>query len=377
MRSNNMSYKTSEKSQYLDIVNIKALERQFQNSMKKENHSAEADFILGGAGGEETLRANTDDFRNFKIIPSVMHGLFDGLANTSTSFLGQKLTLPIIVSPSAAHGLVHENAEQETIRGVAESGSIMTVSHFSNQLISSIHDSSPETPWLYHYDEDSDPGMNRFLLDTAVRNKAKAIVIGVFGASFGRRERDLTNKFDFPSDLPFQQLSAYTDYPKGLDIRSVNNRKHSDITTDRIKVIKKYSKLPVIIKGVQNGIDAVRAIEAGADAVWISNTGGRQLDGTRSTIDALPEISRAVNKRVPIIFDSGVRNGQHVFKALALGANLVALGRPILYGLHMGGSKGVESVMRHMQGELENTMLLSGVKNLEELHKYARVERKH
>lgn len=370
-----MSYNTSKKNQYLNIVNIRSLEKQFQSSMKQQNHNSEADFILGGAGDEETLRANTDDFRNFKIIPSVMHGLYDGLADTSTSFLGQNLTLPIIVSPSAAHGLVHENAELETIRGVAKTGSIMTVSHFSNQLISSIHDSSPETPWLYHYDEDSDSGLNKFLLDTAVNNKAKAIVVGVFGASFGRRERDLKNKFDFPSDLPFQQLSAYDNYPTGLDILSVNNRKHSDINPDRIKVIKKYSKLPVIIKGIQNGTDAVRAIEAGADAIWISNTGGRQLDATRSTIEALPEISEAVNKRVPIIFDSGIRNGQHVFKALALGADIVALGRPVLYGLHLGGSKGVESVLRHMKSELENTMLLSGVKNLEELRKYAKVER--
>ncbi|WP_273752327.1 alpha-hydroxy-acid oxidizing protein [Leuconostoc mesenteroides] len=370
-----MSYKTSDKNQFLDIINIKILEKQFKSSMQKEHHSNEADFILGGAGNEETLRANTDDFRNFKIVPSVMHGLFDGLADSSTNFLGQTLASPIIVSPSAAHGLVHQNAELETIRGVSQSGSVMTISHFSNQLVSAIHGFSPETPWFYHYDEDSDSGLNKYLLDAAVDNKAEAIVIGVFGASFGRRERDLSNKFDFPTELPFQQLSAYPNYPKGLDILSVNNRKHSDIHTDRIKVIKQYTKLPVIIKGIQSGTDAIRAIEAGADTIWVSNTGGRQLDGTRSTIEALPEISDAVNKRVPIIFDSGIRNGQHVFKALALGADLVSLGRPILYGLHLGGSKGVESVIRHFQSELENTMLLSGVKSLDELHQYARVER--
>ncbi|EJF00781.1 alpha-hydroxy-acid oxidizing protein [Liquorilactobacillus mali] len=368
-----MSYNTSSVEKELEIINIPDLEREFEKSMAAAAHEKEADFIVGGAGAEHTLHHNISDFDNWEIVPSVIHGLDESKGNTTSEILGIKLKTPIIVSPSAAHGLVHSSAESGTLKGTFNAGSLMTISTFSNQLLKTIHGSTPAAPWFYQFSFDQNQHLNDFLLNEAVQQGAKAIVVGVFGASFGRRERDIRNHFDFDPDLPFRQLAAFPEYPTGLDILKVNNRKR-DINPDEIAKIKKQTGLPVLIKGIQSGEDAIRAIENGADGIWISNTGGRQLDGIRSTIKALPEIAEAVNKRVPIIFDSGIRRGQQVFKALALGADLVAIGRAPLYGLHFGGSKGVTSVLEQLRTELLNTMLLAGVTNIKKLKNNTRLE---
>ena len=370
-----MSYKTTNHNQKLAIVNLAELEHKFSESMELEGHKDEKDFILGGAGDELSLRANSDDFNLWSIVPSVMNGLYHGLGDTTQSLLGVDLKVPIITSASAAHGLVHQQAEKATLQGSQDAGTLMTISTYSNELLSSIHHAAPSADWFYQHSPDKDEEFSRFLLDEAVKQGAKAIVIGVYGADFGRRERDLFNQFDFPLDLPFRQLTAYPNYPTDLDIFEVNNRKRTDITPEAIAELKAYTGLPVIIKGIQSDTDALRAIDHGADAIWVSNTGGRQLDGTRSTIKALPEISKVVQGRVPIIFDSGIRRGQHIFKALALGADVVAIGRPALYGLHLGGAKGVTEVIQHLQKELLNTMLLSGVTSISELKQHARLER--
>ena len=134
-----------------------------------------------------------------------------------------------------------------------------------------------------------------------------------------------------------------------------------------IQKIKAFTHLPVIVKGIQSPIDAAEAIEAGADGIWVSNHGGRQLDGGPASIEVLPLIAEQVNHRVPIIFDSGIRRGSHVFKALALGADVVAIGRPVLYGLNLGGAQGVEAVFEHLNKELSITMQLAGTKTIDEV----------
>lgn len=132
-----------------------------------------------------------------------------------------------------------------------------------------------------------------------------------------------------------------------------------------IQKIKAWTNLPVIVKGIQAPEDAEAAILAGADAIWVSNHGGRQLDGGPASFDVLPSIAKTVAKRVPVIFDSGVRRGEHVFKALASGADLVAIGRPVIYGLNLGGADGVKSVFDHLKMELSITMQLAGTKTIE------------
>ena len=127
------------------------------------------------------------------------------------------------------------------------------------------------------------------------------------------------------------------------------------------------SQLPVFVKGIQAPADAEAAIAAGADGIWVSNHGGRQLDGGPASFECLPKVAEAVHKRVPIVFDSGVRRGEHVFKALASGADLVAIGRPVIYGLNRGGAAGFQSVFEHLNKELSITMQLAGTKTIDDV----------
>lgn len=139
------------------------------------------------------------------------------------------------------------------------------------------------------------------------------------------------------------------------------------MTPEDIKKIKDLTNLPVIVKGIQSPEDAEVAISAGADGIWVSNHGGRQLDGGPASFEVLPKVAEVVNKRVPVIFDSGVRRGEHVFKALASGADLVAIGRPVIYGLNLGGAQGVTSVFDHLNKELSITMQLAGTRTVNEI----------
>ena len=140
-----------------------------------------------------------------------------------------------------------------------------------------------------------------------------------------------------------------------------------DLDTDAIKFIKDQTGLPVVVKGLLRGDDADRSICAGADAIQVSNHGGRQIDGVPTSIAALPDVAQAVNGRVPVILDSGIRRGIDVIRALAMGANAVAVGRPVMYGLGLGGAQGVQSVLEHLRGELQSAMLLSGAAKLSDL----------
>ncbi|EGK2615600.1 alpha-hydroxy-acid oxidizing protein, partial [Salmonella enterica] len=138
-------------------------------------------------------------------------------------------------------------------------------------------------------------------------------------------------------------------------------------TPEDIAYVHRISGLPVIVKGIQSPEDAEIAIQAGAAGIWVSNHGGRQLDSGPSSFDMLPAIAKVVNKRVPVIFDSGVRRGSHVFKALASGADIVAVGRPVLYGLNLGGAQGVASVIEQLNKELTINMMLGGARNIEQV----------
>lgn len=151
---------------------------------------------------------------------------------------------------------------------------------------------------------------------------------------------------------------------KGKGIGEIYASAAQKISEDDVRRIAEYTDLPVIVKGVQSPEDALRAIGAGAAAIYVSNHGGRQLNGGPASFDVLPAIAKAVNKRVPIIFDSGVRRGSHAFKALAAGADLVAFGRPVIYGLALGGAEGVQSVFEQIDHELEIIMQLAGTKTI-------------
>lgn len=359
-----MTYHTSNEEHPIDIVNIASLE----GPVKERMEAGAFGYIRGGSEDEWTMKENTTSFNTKKIMPRILRGIDS--ADLHTSVFGIELDTPIIQAPSAAQGLAHEKGEADTAKGVAAAGSIFSISTYANTTIKDAADAAPGAPQFFQLYMSKDDGFNEFILKKAVEAGAKAIILTADSTLGGYREEDVINQFQFP--LPMPNLAAYSEQSasgngEGKGIAEIYAAAKQGLTPDDIKTIKEITNLPVIVKGIQSPEDAVIAISAGADGIWVSNHGGRQLDGGPASFEVLPKIAEVVNKRVPVIFDSGVRRGEHVFKALASGADLVAIGRPVIYGLNLGGAEGVTSVFEHLNKELSITMQLAGTKTIDEV----------
>lgn len=359
-----MTYHTSNEEHPIDIVNIASLE----GRVKERMEAGAFGYIRGGSEDEWTMKENTTSFNAKKIMPRILRGIDS--ADLHTSVFGIELDTPIIQAPSAAQGLAHEKGEADTAKGVAAAGSIFSISTYANTTIKDAADAAPGAPQFFQLYMSKDDGFNEFILNKAVEAGAKAIILTADSTLGGYREEDVINQFQFPLSMP--NLAAYSEQSasgngEGKGIAEIYAAAKQGLTPDDIKTIKEITNLPVIVKGIQSPEDAVIAISAGADGIWVSNHGGRQLDGGPASFEVLPKIAEVVNKRVPVIFDSGVRRGEHVFKALASGADLVAIGRPVIYGLNLGGAEGVTSVFEHLNKELSITMQLAGTKSIDEV----------
>jgi isopentenyl diphosphate isomerase/L-lactate dehydrogenase-like FMN-dependent dehydrogenase len=239
----------------------------------------------------------------------------------------------------------------------------MAQSTYSSTSIAATAAAAGGAPQFFQLYMSKDWDFNYALLDEAKKAGVKAIILTVDATVDGYRESDIINDFQFP--IPMANLQKFAEGDgKGKGIGEIYASAAQKINEDDVRRIAEYTKLPVIVKGIQSPEDALRAIGAGAAGIYVSNHGGRQLNGGPASFDVLPAIAKAVNKRVPIIFDSGVRRGSHVFKALAAGADLVAFARPAIYGLALGGSQGVQSVFEHITHELTITMQLAGTKTI-------------
>jgi isopentenyl diphosphate isomerase/L-lactate dehydrogenase-like FMN-dependent dehydrogenase len=363
-------YKASSEEKTLKITNLSSLEAQVKARMDKGAFG----YIRGGAEDENNLRSNTADFDKKYIMPRVLQGIELKDINLSTSLLGIGLKTPIIQAPMAAQGLAHQNGELATAKGMAQVGSIFSLSTYGNKTIAEVAEASGENPFFFQLYMSKNNQFNEFILGEAVKHGAKAIILTVDSPVGGYREDDIKNNFQFP--LGFANLEMFAQQNddgsktgKGAGISEIYAQAKQAFTPEDIQYVHRISGLPVIVKGIQSPEDAEVAIQAGAAGLWVSNHGGRQLDSGPSSFDLLPAIAKAVNKRVPIIFDSGVRRGSHVFKALASGADIVAVGRPVLYGLNLGGAQGVASVIEQLNKELVINMMLGGAKDIEQVKK--------
>ncbi|EPK8022303.1 MULTISPECIES: lactate oxidase [Providencia] len=359
-------YKASDKEGPIKIVNLDELESQVAKNMEKGAFG----YIRGGAEDELNLNKNTQHFDKKYIMPRVMQGIEISDIDLSTDFLGIKLKTPIIQAPMAAQGLAHKEGEIATAKGMAKAGSIFSLSTYGNKTIEEVAEVSGNNPFFFQLYMSKNEAFNEFTLKRAKESGAKAIILTVDSPVGGYREDDIRNNFQFPLgfanlELFAQQNSDGSKTGKGAGISEIYAQAKQAFTPADIQYVKKLSGLPVIVKGIQSPEDADVVIKAGADAIWVSNHGGRQLDSGPASFDVLPSIAKVVNKRVPIVFDSGVRRGSHVFKALASGADVVAVGRPILYGLNFGGAEGVNSVIQQLNKELSINMMLGGAKNIE------------
>jgi lactate oxidase len=344
------AYKAGSVERPLDVINLHELETEAQKLIPK----AQFGYIAGGSGDEWTLRENVRAFDDRQILPRSLAG-FDA-PSTETEILGSKLGIPLFVPPMAAHGLAHASAEKGSAKGAADAGALFCAQTLANTPLEDIAKASSGPKWfqLYYL---KDPGMNREMIQRAKAAGCTAIVFTVDLEYPGNREADKRNGFVFPASLEFPNMPKA---PAGADLSQMAVNFKKNLSFSDIEFIQKESGLPVVVKGILTPDNAKECVARGAAAIQVSNHGARQLDSVPASITALPGIVTAVGPNVPVFLDGGVRRGVHVFKALALGARAVAVGRPTLYSLALGGAPGVKSMFNILNAELKLAMKLSG-----------------
>lgn len=321
------------------------------------------DYYAGAAGDEWTLAANRQAFDRIALRPRVLVDV--STIRPATTLLGQALSFPVMLAPTALNRLGHPDGELAAARAAHAAGTVMVVSTNASCSLEEIAAVATGSLWfqLYVY---RDRQVTRDLLHRAEAHGYRALMLTVDMPRMGRRERDMRNHFALPSGVTMRNLEvagrpdAARWAADSSFIQYVHDQLDPSLTWDAVQWLQSSTTLPILIKGVLTSEDAERAIAAGAAGIVVSNHGGRQLDGAVATIDALPEIADRVEGRVPILVDGGIRRGIDVLKALALGARAVLIGRPYLWGLAAAGEDGVSRVLALLRAELELAMALTG-----------------
>ncbi len=327
------------------------------------------DFYAGGAYDGITLRENREAYDRMRLAYRILQGV--GQRDLSTTVLGHKVSMPILVPPVAFQGMVTKDGEVATAQAVSKVDTIMTLSTLSNTAVEDVVKAAGGKPVFFQLYIYKDRGATRDLVQRAEAAGVKALVLTVDAPLWGKREHDVHNHFTLPKGLFLKNLTsqmkelptAAKDSGSGLE-SYVTSYFDSNLSWKDIEWLRDTTKVPLIVKGVARGDDAVRAVEHGVAAIIVSNHGGRQLDTSSATIDALPGVIEAVNGAVEVLVDGGIRRGTDVLKALALGAKAVQVGRPIIWGLAHGGSEGVVQVLEILRHEFDLAMALAGCKKV-------------
>jgi isopentenyl diphosphate isomerase/L-lactate dehydrogenase-like FMN-dependent dehydrogenase len=314
-------------------------------------------YFEGGAGDEWTLRQNRAAFERWRFRPRVLVDVDE--ITTATSVLGTEVSMPFLVAPIAYQQLLDPEGELATARATADAGTIMCVSTFTGFTHAEIAAAAPKlVQWAQLYVL-RDDGLTLWHLDEAVAAGSTAVVLTVDTPVLGRRERDLRLDFELPQELPL----PYVREALGEDIGSPATHTpffSPSVTWRDIERFSEHTKLPVLVKGIATREDALLACEHGAAGIVVSNHGGRQLDGAPATLEALPEVAEAVEGRIPVLLDGGIRRGADVLKALALGASATMGGRAPIFGLAAAGEQGVRAVLELIRQEIETGLALLG-----------------
>ena len=344
---------TSERD--LKIVNFDLLEEEARTILTPGRFA-----FMGPAGDGWTYRENRRAFNDLPIMPRRLQGFGEAAIDLRTKLLGHDLSLPMFTAPMGSHGMIHQGAEVVTARGTGEAGTLYVSSGASTSTIENIGNATTGPKWFQIY-MNRDMEINRWLVQRARAAGYTAIVLTADALGPGQSDEFIRLGRPFPPNLrPGNHDPALGGRGNFRDFKR-------DLGFGDIGFLREASGLPVVVKGVVHPQDIRQCLEAGAGAIWVSNHGGRQMDGVPGAISMLGNAADAVAGRVPVIFDSGIRRGIDVFKSLALGATAVAVGRPVLWGLAAGGSAGVKSVYAQLSGELRTAMLLSGVAKVTEI----------
>lgn len=329
------------------------------------------DYYDGGANDEITLRDNPAAFGRIPLYPRVFRGT--DRRDTSTTVLGFPVTMPVIVAPVALLGMIHPDGETPAARATTAAGSIFVLSTLSVTPVETIVEAATGPVWfqLYVY---KDRAATEALVRRVEAAGCSALELTADTPIVGHRERDVRNEFELPEGLWTPNLTAeaaqIVPEPGGgvsPFAATVDALLDPGLTWDDVAWLRSITTLPVLVKGMVRADDAVRAADAGASGIIVSNHGGRQVDTAPATIDVLSSITDAVGDRVEVLVDGGIRRGTDIVKALALGAKAVQIGRPVLWGLGVGGEHGVADVMGILRREFDLAMALTGCRSVAEI----------
>jgi 4-hydroxymandelate oxidase len=330
------------------------------------------DYFEGGALDEIALRENVAGWERLKLFYRVLAGV--GERDLSTSVLGQSISMPIAIAPTAFHKLACEEGEIATARSAKAAGTLFILSSLSNTAMEAVFAEAASPRWfqLYIY---KDRQVTLDLVKRAEAAGAEAIVLTVDAPGLGTRERDTRNRFRLPDGLAVENLAplgkGQMPEVRGSGLAAyVRENFKADLGFDDLDWLCGSTRLPVVVKGVCRGDDARRAVEHGAKALVVSNHGGRQLDSAPATCEVLPQVVDAVDDLCEIYVDGGIRRGSDVLKAIALGARAVLIGRPVLWGLCVAGEQGATSVLEILRRELDEAMLLCGCTRIEDIGRW-------
>jgi lactate 2-monooxygenase len=338
-------------------------------------------YVAGGAGAEQTMRANLEAFERRRIVPRMLRDVSE--RDLSTTVLGTAMPAPLLLAPVGVQSIVHPEAELAAARGAAARGLPFILSTAASHSIEQVAEAMGEASRWYQLYWPRERALAASFVDRAERAGFGAIVLTLDTWFLGWRPRDLANAY-----LPFLKGEGVANYFSDPVFRAALDKPPEEdpgpaighwayqfanptVSWADLEWLKAQTKLPIVLKGVMHPDDARRAEGAGVDGLIVSNHGGRQVDGSLGALDALEAIRDAVGAELPLLFDSGVRGGADVFKALALGADAVCVGRPYIYGLALAGQAGVEHVLRCLLAELDLTLALSGYTSVAQVDRTA------
>jgi 4-hydroxymandelate oxidase len=348
----------------LDPLDLEGLEAAARERLDRGVY----DYIAGGADAERTVADNLAAWSRLRLRPHVLRDV--AKVSTATTLLGGEVPTPLLVAPMAYHRMCHPDGEAASAAGAAAAGALYVLSTQATMSVEEVALAAPGAVRWFQVYVVRDRGWTADLVTRAAAAGYRALVLTVDVPLLGNRLRDLRNDFKLPTGLkPANAPPAGAARQRELaaDVLAQAGQFDPGLTPDTIGWLAERSGLPVLVKGVLRGDDAAACLDAGAAGVVVSNHGGRQLDTVVATADALAEVVAAVGDRGEVYVDGGVRRGTDVLKALALGARGVLVGRPVLWGLAVGGAAGVERVLSGLVGELRLAMALCGAVGIDDL----------
>jgi 4-hydroxymandelate oxidase len=314
------------------------------------------EFLASGAAEEHTVRWNREAYDRIRLHARVLRDV--SAIDTRVTLLGREHPFPILLAPTAYHRVLHPDGELETARGASAAGATWVVSMSTTTALDEIARVSSAPLWFQLYVQ-SDRAFTHDVVQAVEEAGCEALVLTVDSPVIGPRNRQARARFSLPAGVTTPYL-----YDIGRMKQPIMNPRRVVATWTDVAWLRSVTRLPLLLKGIMDADDAELAVQAGAQAVIVSNHGGRNLDTAPATIDVLPHIVSRVEGRIPVLVDGGVRRGTDVLKALAFGATAALIGRPYCYGLSVGGADGVARVVAILRHELEVAMMLTGISSI-------------